>query len=383
MASCDNTAHLDGYLSSLRASTLATLSNMLNPTKVLLSDDGHFRDWRGVAELMGVDVLVIQNLERTSNPFGNLISQVKNLTANKLIEYLEQMDRYDVIDDTIAVMENDLYLASRQSISNRIQAESPQLVTIGDQECYSEHGTLVQYDAFVLYAREDQEFVDRVVEKMEGEYGMKLCLKERDFIAGLPFEHQAVTELISNRCRFVLPIFSPNFLNSEDNKFVVNFSEALGIERGCRKIVPCLYQQCDLPKSVRYYTRLDYTRQNPYWDFWDKMKKSLADPSAPPSERMSKLDALATESNPEKKDLAQSFPNGEISEKSKYSSEPVPAICPKSNINGELKENKVPQDETVPQELQTTRETKHWLKKMWKKSKKKSSEKQKVKVLAF
>ena len=48
-------------------------------------------------------------------------------------------------------------------------------------------------------------------------------------MAGLPFEHQIVTELISNRCRFVLPIFSPNFLNSEDNKFVVNFSEALGI----------------------------------------------------------------------------------------------------------------------------------------------------------
>lgn len=44
----------------------------------------------------------------------------------------------------------------------------------GDQECYSENGNLVQYDAFVLYAREDQEFVDRVVEKMEGEYGMKV-----------------------------------------------------------------------------------------------------------------------------------------------------------------------------------------------------------------
>lgn len=58
---------------------------------------------------------------------------------------------------------------------------------------------------------------------------LQLCLKDRDLMAGLPFEHQAVTELISDRCRFVLPIFSPNFLNSEDNKFVVNFSEALGI----------------------------------------------------------------------------------------------------------------------------------------------------------
>lgn len=48
-------------------------------------------------------------------------------------------------------------------------------------------------------------------------------------MAGMPFEHQAVTELISNRCRFVLPIFSPHFVNSKDNEFVVSFSEALGI----------------------------------------------------------------------------------------------------------------------------------------------------------
>lgn len=39
---------------------------------------------------------------------------------------------------------------------------------------------MVEYDAFVLYAREDQEFVDKVIEKMEGEYGMKVLflLKE-------------------------------------------------------------------------------------------------------------------------------------------------------------------------------------------------------------
>lgn len=100
---------------------------------------------------------------------------------------------------------------------------------IEDLDHLSETGTLQKYDAFVLYAPEDQAFVDQIVEKMEGEYGLKLCLKDRDLMAGLPFEHQAVTELISNRCRFVLPIFSPRFLDCEDNKFVVSFSEALGI----------------------------------------------------------------------------------------------------------------------------------------------------------
>ncbi len=49
-------------------------------------------------------MLIIQNLEKTSNPFAGLINQAKDLTANQLIEYLEQIDRYDVVDDTIALM---------------------------------------------------------------------------------------------------------------------------------------------------------------------------------------------------------------------------------------------------------------------------------------
>lgn len=49
-------------------------------------------------------MLTIQNLEKTSNPFAGLINQAKDLTANQFIEFLEKMDRYDVVDDTIAMM---------------------------------------------------------------------------------------------------------------------------------------------------------------------------------------------------------------------------------------------------------------------------------------
>ncbi len=100
--------------------------------------------------MMGCDMLIIQNLEKTSNPFAGLISQAKDLTAIQLIEYLEKMDRYDVVDDTIALMgttlcciinsckvhtffvlENDLYLASRQSSLQETKQDIPQIVTIG------------------------------------------------------------------------------------------------------------------------------------------------------------------------------------------------------------------------------------------------------------
>ena len=105
------------------------------------------------------------------------------------------------------------------------------------------------YNAFVLYAPEDINFVKLLRENMEDRFGLKvhfqhlrnfkinwsksfvqLFLKDRDdLLAGLPFEFQAVTEFISNHCRFVLPIFSPRFLDFEDNSYFVSFAEALAI----------------------------------------------------------------------------------------------------------------------------------------------------------
>jgi hypothetical protein len=40
-----------------------------------------------------------------------------------------------------------------------------------------QHLNETYYDAFVLYAREDQEFVNQIVAKMEGEYGLKVKIK--------------------------------------------------------------------------------------------------------------------------------------------------------------------------------------------------------------
>jgi len=76
-------------------------------------------------------------------------------------------------------------------------------------------------------------------------------------------------------------------------------------------------------------------------------------------------------------------PKGDLSEKSKSHPENVPSTCSKSSSTSEQKENKLLQEEVVQEMPERGRETKHWLKKMWKKSKKKSVEKQKVKVLAF
>ena len=38
------------------------------------------------------------------------------------------------------------------------------------------------YDAFILFAEEDREFVDLIIQKMEGEYGLKVILFKFDIL---------------------------------------------------------------------------------------------------------------------------------------------------------------------------------------------------------
>lgn len=57
----------------------------------------------------------------------------------------------------------------------------------------------------------------------------QLCLKDRDLVAGLEFEHEAVMELISERCNRLLIIISPNLMKHSANKFFLNYTQALSI----------------------------------------------------------------------------------------------------------------------------------------------------------
>ena len=52
----------------------------------------------------------------------------------------------------------------------------------------------------------------------------------------------------------------------------------------CRKVIPCLYQACTMPQSMTYYSKLDFTRSSDFYDFWDKMRKSIEQPSLPSRE---------------------------------------------------------------------------------------------------
>ena len=56
---------------------------------------------------MGCDILFIQSIETHTNPFASLIKEnASNFQVSDLLNILEVIDRFDVMDDTIKLIGN-------------------------------------------------------------------------------------------------------------------------------------------------------------------------------------------------------------------------------------------------------------------------------------
>lgn len=275
-------------LVALSNATKESISNLLNPRKFIPSDDGLPRDWRGLAHLSGIGGEVIPNLSSKPDPCGFILTKMQEkaqgFTFADFQTLLERLDRWDIVDDTMALMEKDAesYKQRSERLSaspNAIENDVDDQILTCDDSYGPEQGLEKQYyDAFLLFADEDVDFADEITENLEKKSGLKLCRKDRDFVIGLPFEHTATMTLISERCNRLLVIVSPNFLKSSANKFFLSYAQALGIDKRQRKIIPCLYQKCTLPPELSYYFILDYNRAGKLWDFWGRLRDSVKTP---------------------------------------------------------------------------------------------------------
>lgn len=104
----------------------------------------------------------------------------------------------------------------------------------------------------------------------------QLCTKERDLIGGT-IETDAIMRLISERCDHLVVIYSEAFFHSAANAFFVKFAQAIGVEKGVRKIVPCIKEKCEIPMNLQFYLPLWYRESSPYFNFWNKLATSIHD----------------------------------------------------------------------------------------------------------
>lgn len=88
--------------SALNYSSRHFLGQFLNPKQNLLSKNGYSRDYHGLAEQMNFQYNVVRNFERCEDVTMKILeawSVEPDATIGKLINFLENMGRHDVIED--------------------------------------------------------------------------------------------------------------------------------------------------------------------------------------------------------------------------------------------------------------------------------------------
>lgn len=255
----------------------------LNQDMILMSDSGQFRDWRGILSFAPVHN-EFKNFLRTGEPTNymkSLIYQWIEVKNNNNIDQLQQalikIDRYDIYEDTLESFKEDAF-AYRQKTSKPILDRTEQgayIITGLDRQRTALNLKLVIYDAFLMYSERDEDFAALIKETLEKKFGMHICIKN-DFLAGIPFEHDAAMTLIANRCRRVIIVVSQEFINCPADLFISKFAQHIGIEQSSRKIIPCLREECEIPSNLRILFHLKYYKDGKLFNFWAKLFEAVA-----------------------------------------------------------------------------------------------------------
>lgn len=91
-------------IDALSATSRQVLSSGLNASKVILTDDGLPRDWRGLLAFFELKMVSVPQLVMHPDPMNAVLAhwvkEKKSLaTIGQLFRCLSAIDRYDVLDD--------------------------------------------------------------------------------------------------------------------------------------------------------------------------------------------------------------------------------------------------------------------------------------------
>ncbi|BFZ06502.1 hypothetical protein BsWGS_09541 [Bradybaena similaris] len=250
----------------------------------------------GLAELVGFDGLEIENMERAASPTKQLLDDWKKRpdlqpTVGRLMEFLAKLGREDTLtelhEDITAEVINFLEhpknfekMSSAPIQDHTVSAgpgyeEPPVLFTRQDVT----DGSITYYDAYVCYnpsgdSSNDLTFVRELIQRFEKKYKFRLFVPYRDDLAGLN-DHAINARIISERCRHMIVVLSPNFLSSPACEFQSTFAHALSPGARNKRIVPIKIAECPTPNILRIMACCDFTKKD-LWDWsWERLAKSI------------------------------------------------------------------------------------------------------------
>lgn len=280
-------------LECVPASDLNCLTLSLSVEQLIPTDSGLRRDYRGMGELMGFTSAAVETrFRKTNNSTKSLIdayiyrgsqagSADNRISLNDLLKIIEQIERFDVIDDFLPTL---VEWSSRKT-TNQIRDISLNSESIPSRQLRKDMNRLTfddtpdnatKYDAFISYAPQDSDEAQDLKSELQNR-GKRVATAD-DMLPG-HFEHDALMQLIDLRCRKVIIIVTRNFLSSEECKFQLRFASEVAIKGNNLKIIPVLYEKIPdelLPGMIKYTSKLNFNDQfNSRTMQFDKLIRSL------------------------------------------------------------------------------------------------------------
>ena len=108
----------------------------------------------------------------STNPTRDLIRiwcRTTDVSVLNLIEAIQALDRYDIIDDIEDLLIEDCQLAINQGVVQLREEDTKDALTLQDLEANRKGHPLPKYHAMVLYGNslEDEAFAEHIIDRME------------------------------------------------------------------------------------------------------------------------------------------------------------------------------------------------------------------------
>jgi hypothetical protein len=137
----------------------------------------------------------------------------------------------------------------------------------------------IRYDVFLSYRHqgEDQRFARDLVSALESE-GYRVAIDERDFRANGSFLQEM--ERAIRQSRFTLAVISARYLESGHTEEEAIITKVLDMGDRKRRLIPIVIERVTLPVWLYGIVGIDWTRQDPLVDPFDRLKATLGAPGS-------------------------------------------------------------------------------------------------------
>jgi hypothetical protein len=132
----------------------------------------------------------------------------------------------------------------------------------------------ILYDVFISYRHdgEDQRFARDLLSALEAE-GYRVAIDERDFPANAAFLQEM--ERAIRQSRFTVAVISQRYLESGNTEEEAVITKVLDMRDRKRRLIPVVIEPVTLPVWLYGIVGIDWTKQDPLVDPFDKLTTTL------------------------------------------------------------------------------------------------------------